>query len=584
MRTVFTLSAALLAASACATADPTPKGLWLGEVKADAGAPITIEVAISDGQVLANEGEGKLSSDTLSIVYESGAIFKGHFEGDNAPISGFYVQPGNQIGGQRLSHSVRLIGKSDGSWIGTAKPLARQFSVFMDILQEQDGHLTATLLNPERNITGPERRYDLVPDVELSTYSLQASGGQSNFASATIDHENRVMRMNFGPLEDFELRWITDQDPLAVGFRGSANMEGLTKPAPKADWPTGSVEEAGFRKIELARLVSDLRSVDGHDEHPNLVHSLLVARGGKLVVEEYFRGHDADTPHDVRSAGKTFASVLVGALIQDGMPLVHDTPINQFISVPNEPTNTPVTIGNLLTHQSGLDCYDGDESSAGNENIMWQQSDKPNLWEFIAELDFVATPGERYAYCSGGINLVGAALAGASDESVLSLLQTRLFEPLAFENAYWNVMPDGNAYLGGGAQLRTRDLLKIGQLYLNGGKWRGEQLVDEAWVEASIEPTVNITPATTGLDETSFNRFYFGGADGFAWHLHSITVDERSFETFEASGNGGQLVVVVPELDLVVGMTGGNYGQGHIWGQWRQKIIGDRIVAALLHD
>ena len=212
---------------------------------------------------------------------------------------------------------------------------------------------------------------------------------------------------------------------------------------------------------------------------------------------------------------------------------------------------------------------------------MWQQKETENLWVFTANLNFVAAPGTQYAYCSGGINLVGAALAGASGESVFSLLSNKVFTPLGFKNAYWNVMPNGEAYLGGGAHLRTRDFIKIGQLYLDDGKWLDQQIIDQTWVRDSITPKVEITPETTGLDENAFNRFYFGGRDGYAWNLFTIEVNGKTYDTYEASGNGGQIVVIVPELDLVVGMTGGNYMEGFIWGKWRQQIVGDGIIAAL---
>lgn len=573
---------AALTVSACATPEPTIEGLWLGELKSDAGTPVAIELSVLDDEVIVTQGEGVLSDGTLSITYDAGALFFGSFEEAGRSIRGFYIQPSNDIGGQQLAHPADLSLQPDGTWRGEARPLARQLSVFMDISQEPDGAFTATLLNPERNITGPTRQYDLVPQAEEMTYSLQIPNEGTAFTSANIDLEDGSIRMDFGPLQDFELSLIGDRDPRSVAFFDRTFESNDRKPVPNSDWPVGTLEEAGFSTGEVASLIKDLGSVNGQSERPHLVHSLLIARNGSLIVEEYFRGHDAQTPHDMRSAGKTFASVLVGALIQEGRSLSSDTPITRFISVPNEPKDMPVTVGHLLTHQSGFDCYDGDGSSSGNENSMWEQNEAPNFWEFIADLDFVAKPGNRYAYCSGGINLVGAALKGTTGESVLSLLQTRLFEPLGFENAYWNVMPNGEAYLGGGAQLRTRDLLKIGQVYLDGGKWRGKQLIDADWVKSSITPKAEITPGTTGLDESSFSQFYFGGTDGYAWHLHSITVGSNTYESFEASGNGGQLVVVVPELDLVVGMTGGNYGQGYIWGKWRQEIIGNRIITAIV--
>lgn len=575
------LALAAVTSTAHAAPEPSVKGLWAGVLEADDGEPVPLSVSLNEDGAATDSGAVVQNQNEITIEFPSGAYFKGKMTERAQPIHGFYIQSGNQIGGQALAHPVALAAHSDGEWRGTATPLARQFTVFMDVSGAEGGALTAVLLNPERNLTGPVRRYDFNKAADAGAYALALPGGGEDFASVRIEKADGLMRMDLGPLKGFVLSPTDVDSDVAVGFVGDKRSNELLSPMPANDWLTGAPEDAGFKRGALARVVQDLASASGRDENPSLVHSLLVARGGKLIVEEYFRDHSKGEPHDMRSAGKTFASVLVGALIQEGHQLTSDTPINKFISVPNEPDHAPVTIGDLLTHQSGLDCYDGDRDTAGHEDVMWNQEDNPNFWQYIAQLDSVAEPGSRYAYCSGGMNLVGAVLAGASGESVLSLLQTRLFEPLGFENAYWNVMPNGEAYLGGGAQLRTRDLLKIGQLYLDGGKWRGKQLIDRDWVKESTSAKVEITPATTGLDENAFNRFYFGGTDGLAWHLHTITVGDKTYQTYEASGNGGQLVVVIPDFDLVVGMTGGNYGQGYIWGKWRQQIIADGVIAAL---
>lgn len=578
------LAMAGVTSAAVAAHEPAPKGLWVGAIEADSGASVPLNVSVGEDGASTDSGTVKRNDNRITVEFNSGAYFEGEIAEDGQPIHGFYIQPGNQIGGQALAHPVTLTPHGKGEWRGEAKPLARQFTVFIDVSEAEDGALTAALLNPERNVTGPARQYELVPASDPGTYALALGDGRGNFTSLRVDNADGLMRMDFGPIKGFEFALLDADSSLAKGFWGNERADTLRQPEPENDWPIGSPEEAGFETDALAGLVQSLAGTTGHDANPSLVHSLLVARGGKLIVEEYFRGHSRDNPHDIRSAGKTFASILVGALSQEGHQLSSDTLINRYIPVPNEPGDKPITLGHLLTHQSGLDCYDGNSETAGHEDVMWNQSDEPNFWQFTAQLGSVAKPGARYAYCSGGINLVGAALAGSSGESVLSLLRTRLFEPLDFKNVYWNVMPNGEAYLGGGAQLRTRDLLKIGQLYLDGGKWRGKQLIDPDWVKASLSSSVKITPATTGLDKTTFGQFYFGGADGLAWHLHEVAVGAKIYQSYEASGNGGQLVVVVPELDLVVSMTGGNYGQGYIWGKWRQQIIADGIIAALQSD
>lgn len=581
MKKTVLLSAAILCFVACKSSQPTIRGLWQATLKPDSGDTIPINISLDETVPQPSERDVKIIGDEIIIRFAESGKFIGRISGPNNPIEGRYIQPENQVGGQQLAHAVTLRPAADGKWTGAAQPLAREFSIYMNITEAKNGSLKAVLLNPERNITGPVKQYYFVGEETQNEFSLAMPKDMSEFTKVSFNRANNSLKMNFGPMQGLELTSVDPKSDAAKGYYGEAKRSTLSRPSPSGTWPIGAVEGAGFDAAKLSRLVQGLAAVSGDEGQPALVHSLLVARGGELIVEEYFRNHTEDMPHDIRSAGKTFASILVGALIEEGLDISEDTPINRFISVPKEPSDKPVTLGHLLTHQSGLDCYDGDNSSPGGENTMWQQEDMKDFWAFTTGLDFVAAPGTQYSYCSGGINLVGAALAGASGDSVFLLLQKRIFEPLGFQNTYWNVMPNGEAYLGGGGHLRTRDLLKIGQLYLDDGKWLNQQIIDKSWVQESIAPKAQITPETTGLDKAAFDRFYFGGTDGYAWHLHEIDVDGKTYDTYEASGNGGQMVVVVPELDLAVGMTGGNYMEGFVWGKWRQEIIGDGIIAAL---
>jgi CubicO group peptidase (beta-lactamase class C family) len=142
-------------------------------------------------------------------------------------------------------------------------------------------------------------------------------------------------------------------------------------------------------------------------------------------------------------------------------------------------------------------------------------------------------------------------------------------------------MPTDEGYLGGGAFLRPRDLLKLGQLYLDGGSWKGRRIVDSSWVALSTAQHVEITEATTGLDANQFPNFYGKGADGYAWHLNQGMSGGRAYREYEANGNGGQLLIVIPELELTVVFTGGNFMQGGIWGHWREQLVGGEIIPAI---
>jgi CubicO group peptidase (beta-lactamase class C family) len=129
-----------------------------------------------------------------------------------------------------------------------------------------------------------------------------------------------------------------------------------------------------------------------------------------------------------------------------------------------------------------------------------------------------------------------------------------------------NLMPDDDAYLAGGIQLRPRDMLKLGQLYLDGGVWRGRRLVDAKWIDASV-----VRRTTFGT-----NHDY-----GYAWHLHTFRVHDHDYRAYAAEGNGGQFVIVVPELDLAVAITAGSYGEFSTWYPL-QDLVADYIIPAAL--
>ena len=118
-------------------------------------------------------------------------------------------------------------------------------------------------------------------------------------------------------------------------------------------------------------------------------------------------------------------------------------------------------------------------------------------------------------------------------------------------------------------------------MYAASGAWIGRQIVSADWIEESTKPRLEVNPETTGMTPQDFQNSYFGGSQAYIWAVNTIEVGERHYASYQASGNGGQLLIVVPELDLVVGMTGGNYRMGGVWGRWRDQIVGGYIIPAM---
>jgi CubicO group peptidase (beta-lactamase class C family) len=306
------------------------------------------------------------------------------------------------------------------------------------------------------------------------------------------------------------------------------------------------------------------------------MHSMLVARRGKLVMEEYFHGYDRDMPHDTRSAGKTFASVMLGAVMREGVPISPETRVYQLLGgmgpfANPDPRKSRIALGHLMTHTTGLACDDYNDASPGNENRLEQVT--TDWYKYTLDLPMAHEPGHRYAYCSANMNLMGAALTTATHTWLPELFARTVARPLQFGTWHWNLMPNGQGYLGGGSWLRPRDLLKVGQAYLDGGVWKGRRIVDSAWIAISTASRIKITPATTGLSEDDFGNNYGGGEDGLAWHLGG--------DQYFATGNGGQLLIVAPKQEMVVVFTGANYRQGWIWGRWGPEFMDKHFIPAI---
>lgn len=296
---------------------------------------------------------------------------------------------------------------------------------------------------------------------------------------------------------------------------------------------------SGFAGLEEAIESGDLVKIG----------SVLVSQHGTLLYEGYFGGTDTETLRNTRSATKSVTNMLIGIAIDRGhIPSVDAAVLDFFPDTPPvyypDPRKARITIEDLLTMSSCLECDDSNEFSAGNEERMYPRED----WiQFALDLPIRSMPesGRSFSYCTAGTVVLGGLLERATGMPVPAFAQRYLFDPLGITALQWQFTPLGTAMTGGGLELRSLDLLKLGQVYLNGGTWEGRQLVPAQWVAASIRPHVRI-------DETT--------EYGYLWWLPEFSVDGRTVRACMMAGNGGNKVAVFPELDLVAVITSTNYG------------------------
>jgi len=520
--------------------------------------------------------------------------FRGTLSRDGRRVDGFWIQPTGETedrtdpggSGQSFATPLTLTRAGRDVWRGEVVPLDDRFTGYIQIAPEGDG-FAAALRNPELNDTGGISRYRVERDGDALRFTFH-NEDLDVAHPATLLHDPERIRLRWPELgQTLEL---TRRHSAETGFfprpPGSAPYV-YHRPEPIDDgWTTARASDVGIDEAAVTRLVQSLADADPTMRGPSLIHSVLVARHGRLVLEEYFFGTNRNTLHDIRSAGKTFSSVLLGVAMRHGAPISPDSRAYEVMRVRGpfanpDPRKNDIRLSHLMTHSSGLACDDNDEASPGNEGTMWRQRGQLDFWKYMLDLPMLHPAGTRYAYCSASINLAGGMIATATGTWLPRYFHEQVAVPLQFGRYHWNVAPNGEGYLGGGAFMRPRDLLKIGQTWLNGGEWNGRRIVDQAWIARSTTPLIDITPQTTGLSADDFGNYYGGGRDALAWHTTTITAGGRTYSGYLASGNGGQLLVVLPELDLAAVITGGNYGQGGIWSRWPQRLIGDAIIPTL---
>jgi CubicO group peptidase (beta-lactamase class C family) len=339
------------------------------------------------------------------------------------------------------------------------------------------------------------------------------------------------------------------------------------------DWPAASPAETGLSDARLRSLDAAIRSGEFKK-----IGSVLIARHGKLVYEGYFDG-DAATLRDTRSATKSITDILIGIAIDEHKLSGVDAKVLALLPeharrIQNpDPRKAAIAVEDFLTMSSPLECDDWNDASRGNEERMYLVED----WaQFIIDLPIrgrmrvgeqaEAPPYGRYfSYCTGGVFTLSEVLEKATGARTDHYASEKLFQFLDITNVEWVYSPRNVPQTGGGLRLTSRDLLKVAQLYLNGGEWQGKRIVSEKWVRSSTKPHARI-------DETT--------EYGYLWWLKSFKSGEKSYPSFFMSGNGGNKVVAIPALDMAVVITSTNYNTRGMHEQ-TDKILTDYVLAAV---
>ncbi len=545
------VSLLLLAGTINAQDAPPLEGLWEGSARrtAPGAGAMTLTRTRERWQLETTAGAAVASTIDGQVRIEIPRVGVLRFrvrEGVPAGRATWEQPPGNA--GYGFATPVVLQRQRAGRWRGTIRPLAERATLTMRVWPGTDGQLLARFRNPE---FGWNLGRTFTVEARDSTIVLRdpASG------AVRFTQPYRAAR---GEVEfDFGEPFVLTRRPGAPR-RAPVSVE--TPPRRDDGWAVGSAAAAGFDVARLRRVIDTLLAADPFSDSTILLHSLHIARGNRLVVEQFANGHEATRLHDTRSAFKTFIGVMAGAAIGQGAPLSPDTPAIDLLGAewPVDDPRREIRLRHLLTHTSGLACDDNDAQSPGNEEVMQRQRSQPDWARYQLALASSHPAGTHYAYCSGGMHLAATMVARATGQWLPAFFDQAIAQPLQFGSWAMNLTPNGEGYGGGGAYLLARDLLKLGQLALDHGRWQGRQVVPAAFMDLSLAHHA-VTPD--------------GGSDGLGWHRHVVRAAGRDWQEVEANGNGGQMVMVIPELQLVVGVLAGNYNRYGTWRRLRSEVL-----------
>ncbi|MEP6536567.1 MAG: serine hydrolase [Bryobacteraceae bacterium] len=303
-------------------------------------------------------------------------------------------------------------------------------------------------------------------------------------------------------------------------------------------WPTKGWREAlpetqGIDSQALAQAI---------EQRPAGLHSLLVIRHGYVVLDSYFYPFAPGSVHDAASVTKSITSAIVGIAVDKGLIRTSQTAF----------PNSKIKVENLLTMTPGLEC-----GFKPGEQELAEMKLSAHWVDYAKHLAVKYDPGVKFGYCSPGFHLLSSIVSAATHSSELEFGRKYLFDPLGIKDIVWPSDPQGITHGWGNSHFYPRDFAKLGYLYLHGGQWEGKQILSADWIKRSITHHSDPRP----------NVEY-----GYGWWLYN----QQQPRSFEANGRGGQKIIVLPEKDAVIVMTGGGYDGSKITPLIFQSIKSDK--------
>ena len=345
----------------------------------------------------------------------------------------------------------------------------------------------------------------------------------------------------------------------AVASRGAAAAD--SGAANAADgWTVATPEQVGMQAAVLDGLDAAVSA-----GKLNNLHAVVVVRDGKLVFERYYAGTDErwtvplghvqfgpDMKHDLRSTSKSLVGLLYGIALGEGKVAAPDQSLlAQFPAYQDlqaDPVRRKVKVEHVLSMTLGTEWReDLPYTDPRNSEVAMYLA--PNAARYVIEQRMAVEPGTRWQYSGGATAVLGQLIAQGTKVPLEDYARQKLFLPLGITDAEWIGGSHGVVAAASGARLRARDLAKIGQLVLDGGRWGERQVVPATWIENSLQPHAHPPPMSDI------------GEFGYGYHWGLVQLKGSGQRWVFAPGNGGQRLMIVPQERLVVAIFAGNYNQ-----------------------
>ena len=304
----------------------------------------------------------------------------------------------------------------------------------------------------------------------------------------------------------------------------AAGAAGAQGPLPRSTPEAQGVSSTGVRAY-----------LEAADREVKSMHSFMLVRHGHVVAEAWWKPQTPETAHQLWSLSKSFTSTAVGLAVADGKLKLED-PVLKFFpeEAPAEVSDhlRAMTVKDLLTMTCG---HETEVKLSMTDTVPWVRA-------FLAH-PVPHAPGTHFQYNTPGTHMLSAIVRKVTGETVLEYLQPRLFAPLGIDHPEWPASPQGNTIGGWGLKVRTEDIAKFGQLYLQKGQWQGKSLIPAPWVEQASARQVPNAAGRKNPDESDWAQGY-----GFQfWRCRH--------GAYRGDGKDGQFCLVLPEQDVVVAIT-----------------------------